>query len=91
MAFAAQDTNLRCKWRERKQTKNELFPSSGTVKEAEKMPTGSAVYLWKQQGANNAQSGLEVVFEPEPDGMDAASHVDNVEQLQALEEEWREA
>lgn len=72
---------------EKKKPKKEIFSSSSTVKEAERMPTGSATYLWKQQGANDAQSGLEVVFEPEPDGVDAASHVDDVEQLQALEAE----
>lgn len=55
------------------------------------MLTWPTTYLGKQQRANNAQSGLKVIFQPQPHGVDAASHVDDVEQLQALEEGCKEA
>lgn len=54
------------------------------------MLTSFTTYLGKKHGANDAQSGLKVVFKPQPDSMDAASHVDDIKQLQALEADWKE-
>lgn len=71
--------------------KNKLSSSPRTEKEAKRVLTWPTTYLGKQQGANNAQSGLKVIFQPQPHGVDAASHVDDIEQLQALEEGRKEA